>query len=147
MIKRSYPGARGKRGLSLLEVLVAAGILTAGMLSILAIFPYTVKAQTDAELLTKAATLAQMKAEEIRRDDSTDARLVQAIQDLAAPTAPIAFLNEPRLTYSFSGQTILYQDVTNPGDPRIAGGVARVIIRYAPTYRPTQDVIYELRFK
>ena len=56
--------------MSLLEVMVALGILTAGILSIMAIFPYTIKAQQEGELLSEAAALAQMKAEEIRRDDS-----------------------------------------------------------------------------
>ena len=136
-----------RRGMSLLEVMVALGILTAGILSIMAIFPYTIKAQQEGELLSEAAALAQMKAEEIRRDDSPTGTLITEIQALTAPSTPIAFPSEPRLSYSFSGTSLQYSDVTDPTDARAAGGVARVIIRYAPTFRSTQDVIYELRFQ
>lgn len=132
--------------MSLLEVLVALGILTAGLLTVLAVFPYTLQAQRDAELLTKAAALAQMKVEEIRRDDSVDGALLSEIKTMSDPSEPIVFQNEPRLAYQFCGRTLLYGSEADPADPRAQSGVARVIIRYAPSFRPTQDVIYELRF-
>lgn len=136
----------GRRGLSILEVLVALGILTAGMLSIMAIYPYTLKAQRDSELLSQAAGLAQMKAEEIRRDDTQAGAMIAAIKSMATPSDPIPFANEPRLTYSFCGETVMYRDV-DPQDYRAASGVARVIIRYASSFRSSQDAIYELRFQ
>jgi type II secretory pathway pseudopilin PulG len=133
-------------GFSLLEVLVAMGILVAGMLALSASFPMMLRVGRDAELLTMAAALAQQKAEEIRRDDTADRRLISAIQTQTVPTPPVVFPQEPRLEYSFSGQTVLYADTADPQDPRALSGVARVLIRYAPEYRASQDVIYELRF-
>ena len=137
---------RSRAGFTLLEVLVALAILIAGLLALAASFPLMLQSGRDAELITIAAALAQQKAEEIRRDDSADHRLVTAIRNRATPTDPIVFPLEPRLEYSFSGKTILYATVTDPNDPRAVSGVARVIIRYAPNYRPSQDVIDELRF-
>jgi prepilin-type N-terminal cleavage/methylation domain-containing protein len=133
-----------RQGFSLLEVLVGLSILSAGLLAIMAIFPYTLKGQRQAELLTEAVALAQMKAEEIRRDDSKSKKLVKAIQAMDQPSDPIAFPTEPRLTYSFCGRSLLYG--TDSADPRGASNVARVIIRYAPGLKQEQGVLYELRF-
>jgi type II secretory pathway pseudopilin PulG len=144
--RRIVRRARSRAGISLIEVLVAMAILLAGLTTLVASFPLMLQGSRDAELLTIGAALAQQKAEEIRRDDSTNRRLVTTIQNRATPTDPIVFPQEPRLAYSFSGQTILYATVTDPSDPRTFSGVARVLIRYAPSYRPTQDVLYELRF-
>jgi outer membrane lipid asymmetry maintenance protein MlaD len=124
----------------------SAKILTAGLLSIMAIYPYTLKAQRDAELLSEAVGLAQMKVEEIRRDDTQAHAMVTAIQGMATPSDPIPFPNEPRLTYSFCGETVMYRDI-DPQDYRAVTGVARVIIRYAQSFRASQDAIYELRFQ
>ena len=140
-----------RRGFSILEVLVALAILTAGMLTIMALYPTTLRAQRDAELLSEAAALAQMKAEEIRLLDSADGVLVAEIESLTTETETerLVFPNESRLTYSYCGATVMYAELAaaTPGDPRVASNVARVIIRYASEFRPTQDVIYELRFK
>jgi Tfp pilus assembly protein PilV len=125
---------------------VGLSILTAGLLAILAIFPHTLRAQREAELLTIAASLAQMKAEEIRRDDDQQKSLITEIKKMTEPSSPIIFPGEPRLAYSFSGQTILYTQGVDPADPRTTPGIARVIIRYSPDYRSSQDVVYELRF-
>lgn len=133
-----------RRGFSLIEVVVSFAILTAGLLSVLAVFPLTLRSQSKAELLTIAASLAQMKAEEIRRDDSTDGALVKAIINLDAETDPIVFPHEKRLTYSFWGRSVRYRGLAN--DPRAADGVARVIIRLSPEYNSGKDVVYELRF-
>ena len=138
--------AAARRGFSLLEVLVGLAILTAGILAIAAVFPQTMRAHEDAELLTIAAALAQMKVEEIRRDDDLNGRLRAEIRSLPQPTASIVFINEPRLSYSFSNQSLLYANVNDPKDPRATPGVPRVIIRYAPEFQPRQDAIYELRF-
>lgn len=109
--------AAGRRGLSLLEVLIALAILTAGILTIMAIFPYTLRAQRDAELLSEAAALAQMKVEEIRRD-SPNGILAGEIENMDKPAEPaIIFPNESRLAYTFSGKTLLYPDLTPPVPP------------------------------
>lgn len=135
-----------RRGFTLLEAIVSLSILLVGIVLILTLFPRFLMSARDAEMETKAVMLAQMKAEEIRRDDDTSNTLVLAIQNLTAPTAPVEFTQEPTLAYQFSGNTILYGGVTPQGDP----GVARVIVRYSPNFRvssnPNNDVLYELRF-
>jgi len=135
-----------RRAFTLLEVLVGLGILTAGLLAIIAVFPYTLRSQRDAELLSIAASLAQMKAEQVRRDSRPNGQLMRAIRSLTAPTTPITFPDERRLTYSFSGRTIMFANIGDPADLRAAPNIPRVLIRYSPSYRPSQDVIYELRF-
>jgi type II secretory pathway pseudopilin PulG len=135
-----------ERGFSLLEAIVALTILLAGILAIIMFFPETLVSARQAEMRTKATVLAQMKAEEIRRDDDTSNTLVNAIKALPVPTAPITFAQDRDLAYQFSGQSLLYSGETPAGDPNIA----RVIIRYSPEFRtspnPNKDVLYELRF-
>ncbi len=135
-----------QRAVSLLEAIVALTILLVGIVLILMLFPRFLISAREAELETKAVLLAQMKAEEIRRDDDTSNTLVMAIRNLNTPTAPVTFTQEPDLAYQFSGTTLLYGGETPEGD----AGVARVIIRYSPTFRtstsPNKDVLYELRF-
>jgi len=135
-----------RRGVSLLEAIVALTILLVGIVLILIMFPRFLVAAHDAEMESKAVMLAQMKAEEIRRDDDTSGTLINSIRNLPGPTAPIQFTQDPELAYSFSGTSILYAGETPAGDPNIP----RVIIRYAPQYRvssnPNKDVLYELRF-
>lgn len=133
---------------TLLEVLVSLAILMAGVLAIIYIFPRTLETRNEAAYLTTAALLAREKVEEIRRDDDTSATMVNAISSLMSPTAPITFPQEPNLTYSFSGKSVLYPD---DGRPQGQLGVARVIIRYSKKYRPSSTnpdgtPIYELRF-
>jgi len=140
------PRSGRRRGFSLLEVIVGLSILTAGILAVMTIFPLTLRGQRDAELLTIAAALGQMKVEEIRRDDDRTGRLVSEIRNLTTPSDPIVFPIEPRLSYSFSGRTIRYANTGIPDDPRAADSVARVIIRYSPQYRASQDVVDEVRF-
>lgn len=137
-------GRPGVRGFSLIEVLVGLGILLAGLVAIAAVFPTTLQATRDAELLTRAAALAQEKAEEIRRDNDREGRLIAEIRSRTTPTAPLVFSSEPRLEYSFCGRSLLYPE--SAADPRSTAGIARVIVRYAPAYRPAQEVVYELRF-
>lgn len=138
---------RSSYGFSLLEVLVSLAILLIGIVAIIFFFPQSLEAARRAEDRTKAAVLAQMKAEEIRRDDNSNNDLVNAIRTMSAPTAPITFAQEPDLAYQFSGTSILYAGESGPnGEP----GIARVIIRYSPEFRrsnnPNRDVLYELRF-
>ena len=148
MISQISPSAAHakNRGFSLLEVLVSLTILMIGVLSIIFFFSQPLETARKAEYRTKAALYAQMKAEEIRRDDDTSNTLIRSIEQLTSPTASITFAQEPNLAYQFSGRTILYPGLSPAGDP----GVARVIVRYSPTYRQStnsdKDVLYELRF-
>jgi prepilin-type N-terminal cleavage/methylation domain-containing protein len=137
---------RKSRGFSLLEVLVSLTILMIGVLSIIFFFSQPLETARKAEYRTKAALYAQMKAEEIRRDDDTSNTLIRTIEMLTAPTDPVTLAQEPNLAYQFSGRTILYPGLSPAGDP----GVARVIVRYSSSYRQStntdKDVLYELRF-
>src|SRR5687767_5793332 len=67
--KRWSPRARVALGFTLIEVVVALGILLAGLIAIASIFPATLQAGRQSELLTRAVGLAEQKAEEIRRDN------------------------------------------------------------------------------
>jgi type II secretory pathway pseudopilin PulG len=135
------------RGYSLLEVLVSLAVLLTGVVMIIYFFPQFLRAASDAEFKSRAAMLAQLKSEEIRRDDSTTRTLITQIQNLTTPTPYIEFTQEPRLSYAFSGQSEVFDLSQTPqGDV----GVARVIIKYSSSYRnsnpPTKDILYELRF-
>ena len=145
MARRSFGAGSLRSGFSLVEVLVALGILTAGLMALAASYPLMLDTGRKAELLTVGAALAQQKAEEIRRHDTATRLLITTIQNRTTPTSPIVFPNESRLEYSFSGKTVMFAKIGNPSDPRALNGVARVLIRYAPSYKPTEDVIYELR--
>ncbi|HQH13080.1 MAG TPA: prepilin-type N-terminal cleavage/methylation domain-containing protein, partial [Candidatus Sumerlaeota bacterium] len=70
------------KGFSLLEVLVSVAILLAGIISIVNFFPLGLKAQYRAADLSRAALLANMKAEEIRRDCDKAGELLNAIRNL-----------------------------------------------------------------
>lgn len=136
----------GGEAFTLLEVLLGLSILTAGILAVLALVPWTLRANERAELRTLAASLGMMKIAEIRRDNPTTgsvATLIGEIQDLTTPTDPITFPFEPRLAYRFSGETILY---TGVNDERSSSGVARVIIQESPDFRPNPIILEEFRF-
>ncbi len=138
---RTYSG----KGFSLVEVLVSLTILLAGIVSIVNFYPLTLRAGNQAAYVSEAVMLAQLKAEEIRRDTTAVNNYVQAIRLLTVPTEPRPFPQEPILTYSFCGVSLL-DPIDDPEDPRDDVGVARVIIRYNKSYRPNMEVLYELRF-
>lgn len=132
-----------RRGFSLLEALIAMTILLLGIVAIVRFFPMLFETSSKVVLQTRAAMLAQAKASEILRDDDTSHTLATTIASLGAPTTPVVFPDEPALSYCFSGKSLLYpeNDAQN-GTPN----VARVIVRYSSTFRPSEDVIYELQF-
>lgn len=132
-------------GFSILEVLIALGILLAGVVAVAGFFPSVLKANARSIDQSVAAYLAQMKAEEIRRDNNVSGALVAGIRNLKTPTAPATFPLDSRFAYSFSGVSLLYPTV-DPADPRSTAGVARIIVRYAANYRPSAEILYELRF-
>lgn len=132
-----------KCGFSLVEALVAMTILLIGVLAVVRFFPMLFEASSRAVLQTRAAMLAQAKANEIMRDDDTSHTLAGAIAALTTPTAPVVSMEEPALSYCFNGRSLLYP----PTDPvNGAPNIARVIVRYSSSFRPSEDVIYELQF-
>jgi type II secretory pathway pseudopilin PulG len=135
----------GNKAYSLLEVIVSLAILLAGILTIVNYFPLSLKANNRAALLSDAALLAQMKAEEIRRDNIFGPKLLNLIRTLRKPTEPVQFAQNTLLAYSFCGVSLL-DPVDDPDNTTDDVGVARIIVRYDKSYRPTEDVIYELRF-
>ncbi len=137
-------GGRGVRGFSLVEVLVSMAILLAGLLAILNFFPQSFRANANAAIRAEASLLAQTRAEEIRRDWSQTEPLLTTIRTLTAPTAPVTFPEDTRLAWSYCGVSLL-EPIDTPGNPADDYGVARVIIRYAASFRPSEDVVYELR--
>lgn len=137
----------------MLEALVGVAIAMAGIVAIMAVFPSTLRSAEKAELLTIGSGLAMMKIEEIRRDNDESGRLLNQIKALTEPTEPVVFPFEPRLAYSFSGTTVLYARrdldgnlLDDPDDPRDDPGVARILIRMAPSFDPSARVLSEFRF-
>jgi Tfp pilus assembly protein PilV len=127
------------RGVSILEILVSLAVLFVGVVAIVNYFPFSIRASNDAAYLSQAAMLAQMKAEEVRRDNDQLSNIMNQIRFQTDPTVPIPFMQQPNLSYSFGG--ISQIDATNsPFTPR-------VIIRYSKEYRPSQDVVFELKFQ
>lgn len=120
-------------------------ILLTGIVAIAAFFPMTLRQNQRAADVSTAAFIAQMIAEEIRKDDTRNRDLIEAIRNLAAPTDPVVFPLDSRFAYSFSGVSAVVPEDT-PEDPRDDHGVARVIVRYAADFNPNEDVLYELRF-
>ena len=140
-----FQGTKGLRGFSLVEVLVSLAILLAGILTIINLYPLSLKANRRAIDISKAVVLAQLKAEEVRRDAGGVNLFLSNIKALTTPTEPRVFPEEPYLTYSFCGKSLI-DPIDDPDDPRDDIGVARVIIRYNRAFRPSEDVLYELRF-
>jgi Tfp pilus assembly protein PilV len=137
--------ARPAAGYSFLEVLISLVILLGGILAILAIFPNVLKSNDRAVTVSDAALIAQQKAEEIRRDADRARTTIQAIRAMTTPTSPVLCVSNPNLTYQFCGISLL-DPVDDANDPADDHGLARVIIRYAPTYKPGGQILYELRF-
>ena len=124
---------------TILEMLIAVVIFLVGIVAILHFFPMSMRTNEDAADLGIAAMLAQWKAEEIRRDNDQQSNLMNAIRTLTQPTAPLAFPSEPRMAYSFCGLSLI--------DPNDSPGTPRVIVRYAQSFRPSQDILFELKFQ
>jgi len=139
---------RSHRAFTLIEVLVSLAILLGGVLPIVWFYSRILRERADAEMLTRGTLLAQMKAEEIRRDDDLFQTMYNAIAAKTTPTTPIEFPIDADLSYSFCGKSLIYVNPeTQP--PLSDPGVARVIIvktvRSSAAIEP-KDVVYELRF-
>ncbi|MCC6546317.1 prepilin-type N-terminal cleavage/methylation domain-containing protein [Candidatus Sumerlaeota bacterium] len=135
-----------RRGYTLAEVIVALAILLIGVVGVLQFFPVSLKATTEAALKSEAALLAQRKVEELRRDDDRLGTTVRTIQLSGAPTTPVPFPEDTRLAYQFSSRSLIYDNVDTVGTPEDDFGVARIVVRYNTEFRPSAEVLYELRF-
>jgi type IV pilus modification protein PilV len=133
-------------GYSFLEVLISLIILTSGILAIINFYPVALKASSRAEIQTKAALLAQRKADEIRRDDDSAGSFINSIRTRQTQSAPVVFSDDSRFTYSFCGRSVIdpSDDLDDSADNWF---VPRVIVSYNPAFRPPGDVLYELRFE
>ena len=56
----------GRKGFSLLELIIAIAVLAIGLVGVLQIFPIGLKASQRAGMMTKAAFLAQNKIEDVK---------------------------------------------------------------------------------
>lgn len=130
--------ARATHAFSIAEIVVSLAILMAGIVGIVSFFPTTLRHNQRAMDSSIAAYLAQLKAEEIRRDQNSDISGVNLIDVIRArtapmaPTAPITFPPDPRFAYSFYGQSLL-----DPKEP----SSARVIVGYSAKFRPRPKVL------
>lgn len=142
---KPYLPATRRRAFTLVEVLVALALLLAGIVAIVQLFPVSLQANTEAVLRGNAVLLAQEKVQEMRATYDRNALIVQEARSRSTPTDPVVWPVDPRLSYSYSGVSLMAFGDT-PGDPRDDRNVARVIVRLAPGYDPGQRVLYELRF-
>lgn len=137
-----------RRGLTLTEVLVALAIFLFGVVALLNFFPLKVRTGMDAAILSEAVLLAQLKAEEIRRDNDPSGPFYAWIRSLTGPEPPggIPFEQNRDLLYAFSGRSVM-DPVDDPGVPEDDFNVPRIIILSPRQSRFSSGVVYELRFE
>lgn len=134
-----------RQGFSLVEVTVAIAILMIGIVGIVKLFPPSLKTSSEAAVRGRAVLLAQAKVAELRRDNDKSNSFTTSILNLSAPTDLVPFAADDRLAYQYSPKSEIAPD-GDPNDPAFDPGIARIIVRYNPVYRPSSDVVYELRF-
>lgn len=137
-----------KRGLSLIEVVVALAIFLFGVVALLNFFPLKIRTSADTAILTEAVLLAQWKAQEIRRDNLPSGDFYNWMRSLTTPEPPegIPFAQNPDLRYAFSGRSVL-DPVDDAGVPEDDFNVPRIIVMSPNRSRNITGVVYELRFE
>lgn len=127
---------------------MALSIFLFGVVALLNFFPLKVRTGVDAAVLTEAALLAQLKAQEVRRDNAPDSLFFLWMRSLPSPMPPegIPFGQNPDLRYAFCGRSVLDPD-DDPGVPEDDFGVPRIIILSPRHSRHANGVVYELRFE
>lgn len=117
--------ASALRAFTLLEVLMGLSLLTMGILGILWLYPWTLRANQTAELRTAAGGLAMMKVEELRRDDTvTSVSLTDTLLTVDTPTTPLVWPLDERLAYSFASDVV----TISSGTETTSQTVAKVIV-------------------
>jgi len=153
---------RGSSAFTLVEVLIAMGLILIGVTAAAAMLHQSVRDTQHAVDVTTAAYLAQLKAEEVRRDDNTAPSSYHRINDIKAitkanATTLVTWPQDTRFAYGFCGESVtapVGADTTATGDIKDRSGVARVIICYSMEFKPRavsqqydpKTVLYELRF-
>lgn len=100
-------------------------LLTMGILGILWLYPWTLRANQTAELRTAAGGLAMMKVEELRRDDTvTSVSLTDTLLTVDTPTTPLVWPLDERLAYSFASDVV----TISSGTETTSQTVAKVIV-------------------
>lgn len=142
------PRVSRRHGLTLIEVVVALAIFLFGVVALLNVFPLKVQTGANATVLTEAVLLAQLKAQEIRRDNAPDSIFFLWLRSLTSPTPAegIPFAENPRLRYAFSGRSVL-DPIDDPGVPEDDYGVPRIIVLSPADSRFSHGVVWELRFE
>lgn len=124
---------------TLVEVIVAMAILLGGVVVLLQLFPITLRANTEAELRTAAAFLAQQKVDEMRRDRDRDGTIIIPGISGNPETAPRVHPGDRRLAYSYAPGPAI-------ADEPVVGPQAWIIIRASAEYDPAQPVLFQARF-
>ncbi len=139
---------RTRRGMTLVEVIVALAIFLFGVVTLLNFFPLKVRTGTDATVLSEGVLLAQLKAQEIRRDNDPSGPFYAWMRSLTSPEPPggIPFEQNRDLRYAFSGRSVM-DPVDDPGVPEDDFNVPRIIVLSPTQSRFSNGVVYELRFE
>lgn len=132
------PNHKTRRAMTIVEIVVAMAVLLTGIVAILTYWPNNLRQNQRISDQNIAAYLAQMKAEEIRKDNSGAVTLIEEIQAMRVPSPPLTFPHDRRFAYSISGVSLL--------EPGQAVGIARIIVRYSRSFRPRQEILFELAF-
>lgn len=127
-----------RRGYSLVEVVVAVMILLIGIVGVVEFIPPSLRAASESTLRGRAALLAQERLEELRRDANQSDDVFTAMHALPGPTAPLVFAQDSRMAYQFSPRSLLDGTDTTTD--------LYVVVRYAADFRPSAEILYELRF-
>ncbi len=157
---------RRKAAFTLIEIIIAMTIFLVALIPISWVLISFLKESNNTVLHTRAVFLAQEKAAEVLRDDTTtdyvnylidfndhsqhipttNWAMYNSIKDRTVPTDPLVYPGNPQLYYCFSGSSIIYDKNTDEGKD----GIARVIVLRNPVENPAditaKDVLYELRF-
>lgn len=120
-------------------------ILATGIVAIVSFFPMSLRQNHLAIDKSIAAYLAQMKAEELRRDNNAGGALIDEIKEMRVETPRATFPIDKRFAYSFTGLSI--PDPADPGNPASNHQVALIVVRYSRDYRATEDFLYRLAFE
>jgi type IV pilus assembly protein PilV len=107
---------RNERGFTLLEIVIAIGILSFGLLAIASMQTSAIKGNTSALGLTEAMTLAQNRIEQMMSWPYADTRLT----DSGGSRTGVNGLGDNPFDSSYP-----LPDGSDPGNPIQAGGVGR----------------------